>query len=123
MSIFDKESVDILCVISNYFEGVFYGDLNKLKATFHPNCILFGDVNGQPYQKELHEYMESVRNRKSSNELGEPFDMNVLGIEVLNNIATVKAKILMMGFNYYDYLSLSKRNGKWWIVSKVFTNV
>ncbi|WP_394329748.1 nuclear transport factor 2 family protein [Zunongwangia profunda] len=29
----------------------------------------------------------------------------------------------MLGFNYYDYLSLFKINGEWKIVNKLFTNV
>jgi hypothetical protein len=29
----------------------------------------------------------------------------------------------MLGYNYYDFLSLSKISGRWQIVNKLFTNV
>lgn len=120
---FEKSVIEIQAVINNYFEGIFYGDLQKLESAFHPQCLLFGDINGQPYFKTLPEYLEGVKNRKSPYESGEIFRMKVLGIEVLGSNAIVKLHVPMLGYNYYDFLSLSKVNGKWMIVNKMFTNI
>ncbi|EAY25375.1 nuclear transport factor 2 family protein [Microscilla marina] len=109
--------------IQNYFEGIFYGDVSKLKSSFTTEALLYGDVGETPYRKGLDDYLEGVKNRKSPKALGETFAMQVLGIEVLGKIATAKLHVPMLGFNYYDYLSLVMVNDEWKIVNKLFTHV
>jgi hypothetical protein len=120
---FQQDVEEIQAVVTNYFEGIFYGDIKKLESAFHPQCLLFGDMNGQPYLKNLPDYLEGVKNRKSPNELGENFRMNILGIEILNNMAYAKLHVPMLGYNYYDFITLSRISGKWVYINKVFTNV
>ena len=76
-----------------------------------------------PYFKNLGEYLEGVKNRKCPKELGETFNMKVLSIEILGNNAIAKLHLPMLGFNYYDLMSLSNIDSKWVIVNKLFTNV
>ncbi len=120
---FEQNTKEIQLVISNYFDGIFYGDIKKLESAFHPQCILYGDINGEPYFKTLAAYLEGVKNRKSPSQNGETFRMKILGIEILGNNAIAKLHVPMLGFNYYDFLSLSKVSGQWLIVNKLFTNV
>jgi Putative lumazine-binding len=120
---FEKDVIEIQAVIARYFEGMFHGDVKKLGSAFHEQCMLFGDINGQPYFKTLPEYLEGVKNRKSPKEIGEDFKMKVLGIELTNSVAFVKLHVPMLGFNYYDFISMHKLNGQWLIVNKLFTNV
>lgn len=120
---YTKETTEIQSLIDDYFKGIFHGDVEKLRLTFHPQCLLFGDINGQPYFKNVDEYLEGVRNRKSPHEQGENFKMEILGIEILGNNAFAKLHLPMLGYNYYDFLSLSKISGRWQIVNKLFTNV
>ncbi|WP_299458719.1 nuclear transport factor 2 family protein [uncultured Microscilla sp.] len=109
--------------IQNYFEGIFHGDVSKLKSSFTTEALLYGDVGGTPYHKGLDDYLEGVKNRKSPKALGETFAMQVLDIEVLGKVATAKLHVPMLGFNYYDYLSLVMINDEWKIVNKLFTHV
>lgn len=67
--------------------------------------------------------MNSVQSRKSPKELEESFKMKILSIEILGNNALVKAQVPMLGYNYFDFLSLSKINDDWKIVNKLFTHV
>jgi len=120
---FETNIKDIQAVITDYFEGVFYGNIQKLESAFHPKCLLIGDINGNPYFKNREEYLEGVKTRKSPNELGESFDMKIIGIETLGNNALAKVHLPMLGYNYYDFLSLSKIDGQWIIVNKVFSNI
>lgn len=120
---FEKEAVDIQQTIADYFKGIFFGDIPKLKSAFHPQCLLFGDINGQPYFKTVNEYLEGVQNRKSPNELGETFKMKILSIELINSIAYVKLHVPMLGYNYHDFISMNKIDGRWMIVNKLFTNI
>ncbi len=110
-------------VIDNYFEGIFFGDTEKLRSCFHENVILYGDINGSTYIKTLTEYLNSVRERQSPNDLKEPFKMETISIDIIGKIAMVKLHVPMLGYNYHDYLSMTKINDQWKIVNKIFTHV
>ncbi len=110
-------------VLNRYFDAIYRGDVPQLKATFHPQALLFGEVNGQPYLKPLADYLNAVENRKSPKESGESFRMKTLEMEVLANIAYAKTHCPMLGFNYFDYLALVRQGNQWLIVNKLFTHV
>ncbi|MDW3192670.1 MAG: nuclear transport factor 2 family protein [Cytophagales bacterium] len=110
-------------VIRAYFDGVYEGNIDKLQQSFAPEARLYGDIKGEAYAKTLDEYLAGVKGRKSPSELSEKFGMEIVGIEVVGNIALVKAHLRMLGFNYYDFLSLCIVNGDWKIVNKAFAHV
>ena len=120
---FSKQLEEIQAVIQNYFEGIYNGDEVQLKEVFHPGTLLFGDIKGVPYFKAITEYIDGVKSRKSPKDLGEDFKMEILSIEILGNNAIVKAQLPMLGYNYFDFLSLAKINEDWQIVNKLFTHV
>ena len=113
----------IFALVDVYFQSIYTGDPAALRAVFHPQCRLYADVNGAPYEKSVDQYVEGVANRKSPRELGEPFRMQVLGVETLGVIALVRTRQQMLGFDYHDYLTLLKRDGRWLIVSKTFVHL
>lgn len=113
----------MLALIDRYFQSIYVGDTAALRSTFHPKCRLFAEVNGNPYEKSVDEYVDGVANRRSPRDLGEACLMEVIGVETLGSVALVRTHQQMLGFNYFDYLTLLRRDGQWLIVSKVFTNV
>lgn len=121
MSMNDQQ--EIYKVLKIYFDSIYFGNAELLRTVFCSGAILSGEVKGQFYYKTLDEYLEIVENRKSPNDLGESFAMKALSIEILAKIAFVKTHCKMLGFNYYDYLSLVHKEGRWLIVSKLFTHV
>ncbi|WAC14784.1 nuclear transport factor 2 family protein [Dyadobacter pollutisoli] len=123
MNNYTDNAAAVTAVLSNYLNGVFNGDVDLLRSAFHPQALVAGDVNGQPYFKTLDQYLDGVKNRKSPFELGEKFRMEILSIEIINMIAVAKLRLPMFEFNYYDLLSLTKVNGEWVIVNKLLTNV
>ncbi|NRB52110.1 MAG: nuclear transport factor 2 family protein [Saprospiraceae bacterium] len=114
---------DIQSVAQSYFRGIFEGDLQLLQQAFHPNCLLYGDLKGTPYEKDLQAYLAGVQGRKSPKERGEDFQMKVTSIEAIGDNAIVKAHLHMLGHEYHDFLSFSKSEGKWQIVNKLFTEL
>lgn len=120
---YTDDNTAVAAVLSNYFEGVFNGNTGLLRSTFHPMALVAGDINGQPYFKTLDQYLDGVKNRKSPQELNEPFRMEIITIEIINSIAIAKVHLPMFEFNYYDLLSLNKVNGEWVIVNKLLTHV
>lgn len=119
-----KENIkEIEQLITNYFEGIFYGDVSKLDSCFHSSVNIFGDIKGVDYLKSVNEYLEGVSNRQSPNDLNESLKMKIIGIDIIGKIAMAKLHVPMLGYNYYDYLSLNKIDNNWKIVNKLFTHV
>jgi Putative lumazine-binding len=123
MNNYSDNAAAITAVLSNYFNGIYNGDVALLRRVFHSQALVTGDVNGQPYFKTVDQYIEGVENRKSPLELNETFRMEILSIEIINSIAIAKARVPLFEFNYNDLLSLSKINGEWVIINKLLTNV
>jgi hypothetical protein len=84
-----------------YFEGIYEGNLDLLNQVYNTGTLLFGDVKGQPYGKTLDQYLDGVKNRLSPNEI----------------------KVKMYDFNYHEFLSFHKLNGRWLIVNKMISDV
>lgn len=106
-----------------YFKGIYEGDAILLESIFYPGTLVYGDVNGQPYFKTADLYLNGVKNRQSPKELGKPYKGEILNIKVVNSIAMAEINLKMYEFNYRDFLSFHKINGKWYIVNKMLTNV
>ncbi len=119
-----RENVkEIEDLIHNYFEGMFYGNVTKLESCFHENTFIYGDIKNIEYLKSTKDYFEGVKNRESPKELNETFKMKIMGVDIIGAIAMVKLHVPMLGYNYYDYLSLVKIDENWKIVNKIFTHV
>lgn len=120
---YNEATTQIQEVIQLYFDGIFFGNTSKLSQVFVPEALLYGDIKGAAYLKSVDEYLKGVQNRKSPHEMGESFGMEVLSVDILGNMAIVRAHVPMLGYNYYDFLSLSIIKGQWKIVNKLFTHV
>lgn len=113
----------ITAAIENYyFKGIYEGDEKLLGSIFHPRTLLFGDVKGQPYFKTIDLYLDGVKNRQSPKDSGKLFKGEILNIKVVNSIAVAELNLKMYDFNYRDFLSFHKINGKWLIVNKMLTD-
>ncbi|MDQ6469823.1 nuclear transport factor 2 family protein [Flavobacterium sp. LHD-80] len=106
-----------------YFKGIYEGDVMLLGSVFYPGSFVFGDVNGQPYFKTVDLYLDGVKNRQSPKDSGKPFKGEILSIKIVNSIAIAELNVKMYDFNYRDFLSFHKIDGKWLIVNKMLTNV
>lgn len=113
----------ILAVLGDYFNGLYTGDTALLRSVFHPEAALFAETARRPYFKRLDDYLAGVEKRQSPEELGEPYRMKVLSVDVTCGIAMAKVHVPAHGFNYYNYLSLVRNDGVWVIVNKLFFDV
>lgn len=113
----------ITAVIQQYFKGIQTGDTTLLGQTFHPDALLFGDINGTPYAKTRNEYLSGIASRVSPEKSGQSFETEIISVDVINSIATAKLHVKMYAFNYYNFLTLHETDGKWLIVNKTLTNV
>lgn len=106
----------------SYFKGIYVGDVALLSTIYHPGTLLFGDVKGQPYAKNLPEYLDGVKNRQSPKDSGKPFKGEIISIKVINSIAMAEVKVTMYDFVYEEFLSFHKIDGKWLLVNKMISD-
>ncbi|MFP7654782.1 nuclear transport factor 2 family protein [Chryseobacterium proteolyticum] len=106
-----------------YFKGIFEGNTTLLKEVFFKDALLFGDIKGVAYYKTAEQYIEGVGNRVSPEKAGAPFHPEIISIDVINSIASVKLNVKMYDYNYYNFITFHKINGKWLIVNKTLTDV
>jgi len=106
-----------------YFKGIYEGNVATLSNIFNTGTLLFGDVKGQPYAKTLDEYLDGVAHRQSPKDSGKPFKGDIISIKVVQSIGIAEVKVKMYEFNYHEFLSFHKINGKWLIVNKMISDV
>ena len=106
---------------SNYFdEGINYWSKSKGST----NQAVVKEDQPKKEKKESQNFnWDQYINPKTKNDLKEVFRMKTIGIDIIGNISMVKVHLPMLGYNYYDYLSLTKLNNDWKIVNKVFAHV
>ena len=105
-----------------YFKGIYEGNLDLLNQVYYKGTLLFGDVKGQSYFKTLSEYLDGVKNRQSPKDSGKPFKGEIISISLINSIAVAGVKVKMYDFNYHEFLSFHKLDGKWLIVNKMISD-
>lgn len=106
-----------------YFKGIYEGNLDLLNQVYYTGTLLFGDVKGQPYAKTLDQYLDGVKNRQSPKDSGKLFKAEILSIKLVNTIAIAEVTVKMYDFNYHEYLSFHKLDGRWLIVNKMISDV
>ena len=106
-----------------YFKGIYEGNLDLLNQVYYTGTLLFGDVKGQPYAKTLDDYLDGVKNRQSPKDSGKPFKGEIISVKVVNTIAIAEVTVKMYDFNYHEYLSFHKLDGRWLIVNKMISDV
>ena len=124
METLEKDSLAIAQTLEGaYFKSIYEGDATTLRSVFHPGTLLFGDVKGQPYYKTLDQYIDGVAHRQSPKASGKPFKGEILNIRVVNSIAVAEVKVKMYDFNYREFLSFHKLDGKWLLVNKMISDI
>ena len=120
----NKDSLEIANILTDaYFKGIYEGDIQLLQGVYYSGTLLFGDAAGKPYFKTLAQYLDGVKNRRSPKDSGKPFKGEIISIQLINSIAVAEVKVKMYDFNYHEFLSFHKLDGKWLIVNKMISDV
>ena len=116
----DMESALVKAAIQDYFEGMYHGDLTRLKKAFFPSAKLYGYRYGAFIELTLEHWLERISTRPIPAQTGEPFDMVIESIDLTGSVGNVKVRDLYMGLRFTDYLHVAKVDGRWQIVNKTF---
>ena len=113
---------DVRATLQQYFDGLYEGDLDKMRKAVHPCCHLYSVSHGGVEDEGVPDWFERIQNRPSPASQGAARRDRVVLVD-LNGLGNALAKVQVAapsGF-YSDYLSLLKLNEGWRIVAKVFT--
>lgn len=89
----------IVTSMTDYFDALHTQDMDVFDRVFHPQCVLYGVVDGELNVRIL------------------LFD------QISDTAAMVKPQLQMFGGVMQDYLSLSHLDGSWWVVAKLWEKV
>ena len=117
------EDVDAITeVVQLYLDGTARGDRAKLDEAFHPDARMYGALGDQRYDVPTSEFAELVA--ESPADAGGTFRARISSIARIGDAAS--ATVIEEGFwgtvSFVDFLSLSRVQGRWRIVSKTFVH-
>jgi hypothetical protein len=110
------EGTAVRVTVTNYIEAYFTGDAPRMEQTLHPHYLkhkIHGDI---PMREQTgQELVQAVRNGEGTHMAQAQRTEKVTVLDVAGNIAS--AKLVTPG--WVDYMTLSKINGGWKILSVV----
>lgn len=117
MSDRQRDEAEISAVLQDYFDGLYEGDVEKLRRIFHADTWLKG--SGLRISRD--DWLDAVASRPIPKEEGLKYDFEILTLDIVNDHAMVKANVPLLAARYVDFLGLLKEEGRWKIVNKTFT--
>ena len=114
-----NEFESVMALVQNYFDGLFHGEVSKLRTIFHPDATL----KAPGLRRSLDQWLNAVATRPIPAQQGQPYSFKVLSIEVIKDQAMVKLECPLFDHFYVDYLGLLKEDEGWLIVNKMYTDL
>ena len=109
----------IIGLLNDYFDGLYEGDVDKLRNLFHDDAWL----KGKDYRKTRDEWLEAVAKRPVPRDEGMEFNFNIVSLEIVDDQAMAKVDVPLLAAHFIDFLGLLKEDGQWRIVNKMFTTI
>ncbi|MBQ4848544.1 nuclear transport factor 2 family protein [Pseudoalteromonas sp. MMG012] len=122
MQVADDQNKDFAAVehvLQCYFEGLYQGDAEKLKVIFHPDVWL----KAPGVRRSLVQWLNDVDKRPVPAHINQPYAFQILAVDVVKDQAMAKVHCPIFEFDYIDFLGLLKEDGKWQVVSKMYTDL
>jgi hypothetical protein len=112
---------DVVSVLADYFDGLYFSDTTRLARVFHPDAHYVSVTDGSFLYRTMGEYFPIVDKRPSPASRNEPRRDSIVSIEFAGPVtATARAHCSIGEKLFTDCLTLIKLDGRWQIISKVF---
>jgi hypothetical protein len=119
------ETKAVLEVIQNYKDGTYKADIEKLKGVFHEKAVMNGYLGPDLLLADPSGFIADMGGNPSMESRKDPYQAEVESIYIQGNVAAVI--LSESGFRgsgeLVDFFHLIKTEGKWHIISKLFTTV
>ena len=118
----DKSSEErgIREAIADYADGMRTGNIESLKRAFHEQAILCGYLGDELIAAPIVALYDWVGANPAPVATGDPYDCEVLEIEVTNRVAAASVRETLHQETVIDHFHLLKVSERWWIVSKLW---
>ena len=103
-------------MITDYFDGLHYADIEKLDRIFHDDVILKTPGN----RRDKTTWLKDVAERPVPDQQGDPYRYQIRELEVIGGQAMATVDCPLLGHDYVDYLGFLKENNRWSIVNKMY---
>lgn len=111
----------IATALEDYFDGLYHGDVQKMRKVFMPQAHLFSAVDSPLLDWSLDHYMEVLANRESPATQGKSRHDRILSIDVVGpETAIAKVECAIPPRYFTDLLTMVKHDGAWRIINKTF---
>ena len=112
-------------VMKNYIEGTFKGDIDKLKACFHPKAVMNGYLNGDLLIGTIEPFFKDVSSKPYMASRNIPYKGEIIFVEITDQIAStaVRETGYEGGLSFINYFHLLFVDAQWKIISKTFTTL
>lgn len=114
---YSQDYQTILALLQDYFDGLYEGDVEKLRSLFHDDAWL----KGNNYRKSRDEWLQAVAARPMPKDEGMEYAFNTMSLEIIGDQAMAKIDAPLMAAHFIDFLGLLKEDGEWKIVNKMYT--
>lgn len=114
-----KDTQIIKALLQDYFDGLYEGDVEKLRNIFHDDAWL----KGNNYRKSRDEWLTAVATRANPKDEGLDYGFKVISLDVVDNQAMAKVDVPLLAAHFIDFLGLLKEDGTWKIVNKMYTTI
>ncbi|MBV1909556.1 MAG: nuclear transport factor 2 family protein [Kangiellaceae bacterium] len=111
----------LLDAVNNYFDALYYCDIEKLDRVFHTSSSLFDVDQGKLLVDPIASFRQDVTTRPSPASCQQKREQQILMIDWLSkDCAMVKIRIRAHQNVFVDHLSFIKNKQEWQIVAKVW---
>lgn len=112
---------ELLEAIGVYLDAIYFCDVTRLDAVFHPEASLFDADEGKIFVDPIASFRADVAKRPSPASKGQKRVEEIISIDWLSAFsATVKLRLQAHENVFVDHLAIVKGQAGWQIVSKVW---
>ena len=112
---------DISAVLTDYFDALYFCDVEKLQRVLHPKAIYATADETPLLYRTMEEYVPVVAARQSPASRGEPRRDHIDAIDLAGeNTAFARVRCSIGTRDFVDFLTLVRTEGLWRIIAKVF---
>ena len=114
-------AIDIRRLLQDDFDALYFCDVGKLRAVFHPKAIYASADETPMLYRTLEDYASVVAVRQSPASRGEVRRDHVDAIDLAGaNTAVARVRCSIGPRDFVDFLTLVRTEGRWRIIAKVF---
>lgn len=114
-------TAEIQQLLTQYFDGLHYGDVDLLGRVFHPRAVYACATDGSLTHLDMATYLGMVAGRESPAARDEPRTDAVRSIDFAGPVTALAQVECSVGPRHFtDLLNLVYLDGRWQIIAKVF---